>query len=576
MTADRQTPSEIAYQAGVLSLMQFKSDLYGGRTAFHFYEHGVWKETTYTQLDRDVTRVSDYLISQGIVRADRIAILSESRPEWSVAFFASIRCGAVVVPIDVRLTESELASILADSEPRVIFVSSKLLDTARRLQEEADWSLSLIVLDGLEAKDSCRAMATLQSPANSDGVERDYDETALIVYTSGTTGAPKGVMVTFRNLAYQVMNFECVMKLTSRDVLLSMLPMNHLLELTCGLLGVLYAGGSICYCETLFPHEIAEIMRTKKVTAMITVPIFLKMLKASIEREIQKSGPASRRLFATAFRVVPRRGFRFVKKMVFSGIHKRFGNRLKNFISGGASLEPEVLDCFERIGVPIYLGYGLTETSPVVSVNTPKANRVGSVGRPLAGVRVRIQQDDERNDGEILTAGPHVMKGYYRRPDLTASVIDPAGWFHTGDLGRIDEDGFLYITGRIKNVIILSSGKKVNPDEVEAVISRSEFIKEVCIVGSVSSDGLTAGTEEVCAIVVPNEKALRESMDIDEVIFAEVRRLYKELAPYKRPSRICVRLEDLPKTTTRKVKRAVLLEWLAKQDLAPAHSNLPG
>src|SRR5689334_9531455 len=186
MTADRQTPSEIAYQAGVLSLMQFKSDLYGGRTAFHFYEHGVWKETTYTQLDRDVTRVSDYLISQGIVRADRIAILSESRPEWSVAFFASIRCGAVVVPIDVRLTESELASILADSEPRVIFVSSKLLDTARRLQEEADWSLSLIVLDGLEAEDDCRAMATLQSPANPDGIERDYDETALIVYTSGT------------------------------------------------------------------------------------------------------------------------------------------------------------------------------------------------------------------------------------------------------------------------------------------------------------------------------------------------------------------------------------------------------
>lgn len=555
--------------------MQFKSDLYGGRTAFHFFEHGLWKETTYSQLDRDVTRVSDYLISQGVMREDRLAILSESRPEWSVAFFSSIRCGAVVVPIDVKLTETELAAILADSEPRIIFVSSKLLTTARRLREEADWALSLIVLDEIEAGDDCRAMAALQSSTSSEGVERDYDETALIVYTSGTTGVPKGVMVTFRNLAYQVMNVGCVMKLTSRDVLLSMLPMNHLLELTCGLLGVLYAGGSICYCETLFPQEIAGIMRTKKVTAMITVPIFLKMLKAAIEREIQKSGPASRRLFAFAFRVIPRQGSGLVKKLIFRGIHKRFGNRLKNFITGGASLEPEVLEFYERIGVPIYLGYGLTETSPVVSVNTPKASRAGSVGRPLAGVRVRIQNDEDHSDGEILTAGPHVMKGYYRQPDLTASVIDPDGWFHTGDLGRLDEDGFLYITGRIKDVISLSSGKKVNPDEVEAVISKSELIKEVCVVGAISSDGLTAGTEEVCAIVVPADKALRES-DINEAIGAEVRRLYKELAPYKRPSRICVRLEDLPKTTTRKVKRAILLEWLAKQDLAPAHSNLPG
>jgi long-chain acyl-CoA synthetase len=234
------------------------------------------------------------------------------------------------------------------------------------------------------------------------------------------------------------------------------------------------------------------------------------------------------------------------------------------------------LEFFARIGAPIYLGYGLTETSPVVSVNTPKANRAGSVGRPLAGVRVRIQNDENHPDGEILTAGPHVMKGYYRQPDLTASVIDPHGWFHTGDLGRIDEDGFLYITGRIKNVIILSSGKKVNPDEVEAVISKSELIKEVCVVGAISSDGLTAGTEEVCAIIVPIEEVVRESEDIDEAIGAEVRRLYNELAPYKRPSRICVRLEDLPKTTTRKVKRAVLLEWLAKQDLVPAQSNLPG
>jgi long-chain acyl-CoA synthetase len=579
MRSGAQTDRIDIYQAGVLSLMQFKSDLYGERVAFYLREDGLWKETTYSKLAEDVRGLSDYLIEQGVARGDRIAILAESRPEWAVAFFAAIRSGAAVVPIDIKLTTDEHSSILADAEPRFLFVSAQMLETARELQARAPFSMSIIVLNQRADDAGYPSLAQLRASTSRDGVERDYDETAMIVYTSGTTGSPKGVMISFRNLGYQVMSVECVMKLTSKDVLLSMLPLNHLLELTCGLLGVLYAGGAICYSHTLFPQEIAEAMREKRVTAMITVPLFLKMLKGSIDREVDRTGMLGRALFRASLRVAPRRGPRFINRLLFRKVHRQFGGSLKNFISGGAALDPDVAEFFDRLGIPIYLGYGLTETSPVISVNTPNARRMNSVGRPLAGVRVRILGDGEKEgEGEILTAGPHVMQGYYRRADLTEKVVDQDGWFHTGDIGRLDKDGFLYITGRIKNLIVLASGKKVNPEEVEAVIARSEIIKEVCVLGSTSREGLMRGTEEVCAVVVPSDAALKstERSEIVKRINEEVARLSEDLAPYKRASRVYLYFEDLPKTTTRKIKRPVLLEWLARQQTVPAEAIIVG
>jgi long-chain acyl-CoA synthetase len=259
-----------------------------------------------------------------------------------------------------------------------------------------------------------------------------------------------------------------------------------------------------------------------------------------------------------------------VRRLLFNKAHKRFGGRLKNFISGGAPLDADVATFFDRLGIPIYQGYGLTETSPVVSVNTPAANKLNSVGRPMAGVRVRILNEDSKDgEGEIVTAGPHVMKGYYKRPDLTEQVIDREGWFYTGDLGRLDEDGFLFITGRLKNLIVLGSGKKVNPGEVEAVVSGSLLIKEVCVVGRISRNGILQGTEEVCAVVVPSEslvRRLKDRLNIAEEIRDDVARLTQVLAPYKRPSSIYLRFEDLPKTTMRKIKRVRVLEWLEHQE----------
>lgn len=558
-----------AYLQDVLSVMQLKAEFYSNRAAFHLYEDGSWQSMTYGELAARVRALSDYLIESGFRRGDKIAILSESRPEWAVALFASVRCGATLVPLDTKLTPVELLSILRDAEPRLLFASAALASLAEDLKAQLPKLENVFLLNllkGESEKIGFISIEQLQASKPQEGITREIEETALIVYTSGTTGAPKGVMISFKNIGYQIMNFAEVIQLNERDMLLSMLPLNHLLELTCGLLGALYAGGRICYCSTLFPQEIAQIMREKRVTCMITVPLFLKMLKNSIEKEIDRAGGLSKRLFRVMFSAARWIKAPGLRKLMFYRIHRQLGGRLRAFISGGAPLDAEVEEFFNRLGIPIYLGYGLTETSPVISVNTPAHNRAGSVGRPLPGVRVRVVENGTRQgEGEILTAGPHVMRGYYKRTDLTREVIDEQGWFHTGDLGRVDEDGYLYITGRAKNLIVLASGKKVNPEEVEAVIAGSQLIKEVCVIGRLSRDGLQRGSEEVCAVIVPSESLVRraeKSSAIEDEIAEEINRLVANLAPFKRPSKLFIRFEDLPKTSTRKVKRALVAEWL--------------
>ncbi len=551
---------EDAFQQSVLSLMQMKAEFYSDRAAFHHYEAGAWRAVTYAELASRVRALSDYLIESGFSPGDRIAILSESRPEWAVALLASVRCGAIVVPLDTKLTAAELKSILCDAEPRLLFVSAAQASVAADLKAQLPFLESISLLNSGSEDRGFVSIDQLQASELQEGITREIDETALIVYTSGTTGAPKGVMISFKNLGYQIMNFEEIIKLDERDMLLSMLPLNHLLELTCGLLGALYAGGRISYCSTLFPQEIAQIMRDKRVTCMITVPLFLKMLKASIEKEIDRRGPASKRLFRMMFQSARWVKSHRLRKLLFKKIHNQLGGSLRAFITGGAPLDSDVENFFDRLGIPVYQGYGLTETSPVISVNTPAHNRPGSVGRPLPGVRVRLLENGTRQgEGEILTAGPHVMKGYFEREDLTREVIDEQGWFNTGDLGRIDEDGFLYITGRTKNLIVLGSGKKVNPEDVEAVLSESRLIKEVCVVGLQARDGLQRGSEEICAVIVPHE---RESSVMESEITEEVNRLSAGLASFKRPTNVVVRHEALPRTSTRKVKRALVAQWL--------------
>lgn len=465
------------HKGSPLDLMYLKADKYQDRPALSWKENHEWHDLSFADVSESSRELSDYLIHYGIKADDRLALLSEARPEWSITFFATIRSAAILVPLDPKLTSSEMLDILQNARPRMLFVSDQFLKKAEELKNQVSSIEQIILVSSGNAVPGTARMKDLHS-VPSEGRQRQPGDTALIVYTSGTVGTPKGVLITFANLMFQVESLEHVFGPGRRDRFLSVLPPNHLLELTAGLLGVLHAGGQICYCQSLFPHELSQAMREKQITIMITVPMLLKMLKDNIEREISASTAFQQTLFRLLFRLSKRIPSWRLKQLLFRRVHKRLGGKIRGFVSGGAPLDLQVADFFDRIGIPIYQGYGLTEASPVVSTNTCKYTRRGSVGKPLKGVEVKIQNTDEQDDGEILTRGPHIMKGYYGAMNLTSSVIDADGWLHTGDTGYLDKHGFLYITGRSKNLIVLGGGKKVHPEEVEQILLQAPSIAD--------------------------------------------------------------------------------------------------
>ena len=298
-------------------------------------------------------------------------------------------------------------------------------------------------------------------------------------------------------------------------------------------------------------------MKEKGITNMIVVPLVAKMLKNSIDKQIKKQPESAQKAFKILYglaKFAPRKLRRLMFKSVIDGL----GGKLECFICGGAPLEDNVAEFFERIGVPVFQGYGLTETSPTISTNRYGHSKIGTVGQALPSVIVKIA-----DNGEILATGPNVMQGYYNKPEMTKEVIDEDGWLHTGDIGEIDKDGFIKITGRIKNMIVLGGGKKIFPEEVEAVLETSKHIKEVCVMSLIIKSGNKAGTEEVGAIICPADDLQKKSNEeIQKLLEEEVKKLSESnLAPYKVPTVVVLHRDELPKTSTRKVKRKDLKEW---------------
>ena len=433
--------------------------------------------------------------------------------------------------------------------------SNAFLDKAKKLKEQIESIEEVIVISEGCTDSSCACLYNMPDEKDKKWRHRSPNKSALIIYTSGTTGSPKGVEITYKNALAQVSSISQRFNfLGTDDKLLSILPMNHLFELTVGFLTFLSMGTSIYYSKSLKPKDLFQILSEQEITFMVLVPAFLKLLKADIESGINQSGAFGKLFFNIKFAIAKLIPSMKIRKMMFPSIHKKFGGKFKGCMSGGAPLDMEVAKFMETIGITILEGYGLSEASPVVSVNYEGAIKLGSVGRALPGVEVKIDE----NTGELMVRGDNVMKGYYNRPDLTAEVIEPDGWLHSGDIAKIDEDGFIYITGRIKNMIVLNGGKKVFPEEVEAVLEQSPMFQEVCVVGTKRSGGQKDGTEDVTVIVVPKKEISDENPDDTELtkkIRAEVKELSQRLSQYKRPTNVVLSRELLPRTATSKIKR---------------------
>lgn len=557
--------TSVSEQESVIDFIHERAVKYADHPALSIKENDKYREITYRDLSQRAVSLASYLIESGIQQGDRIAILSESKPEWGISFFSCVRSGAIVVPLDIKLTETELVSILSDCLPTTVFCDSKHTEIIDRVAEKVKSIKNIYNVDVGVTDEKHPNIESLKPKQIVEGRARALDETALIVYTSGTTGSPKGVMTTFGNIIFEVSAIEESFHISSEDRFLSILPPNHLLELTAGMLGVLNQGGTVVFCHTLFPQEIVKAMKEKQITGMVGVPLFFRSLKGAIEREVKKKGDEALQAFRMGLEKADAVPLEQRAKM-FQSITDQFGGKLRVFICGGAPLDIEVALFFQRLGIPVCQGYGLTETSPVITGNTPNFNRVGTVGPALPGVEVRI---DNANGDEILTRGPHVMKGYYKRDDLTKEVIDAEGWFHTGDVGHLDDEACLLITGRIKNLIVLGGGKKVFPEEVETALAACPAVKELCVVPRKSADGFKEGTEEVAVVVVPSDAVIEETKDnpdsLRQVVKKHLDTLAAELAPYKRPSFVYIYDGELPKTATRKVKRNLVVEWLQQQ-----------
>jgi len=558
----------------IIKLLVTINQKYGDIPAVQKKDKDAFKFLTYVELGRRTSDTAYNLKKLGVEREDRVAILSESSPKWAIAFFGIVSCAGITVPLDIKLSDTEIEFILNDSGAKCIFTSNKFLEKVIQLKPKLKFIEHIISLDD-EARDTVLLLRDFKVPANEIAHrEITEDDVALIVYTSGTTGVAKGVELTYKNLLFEVMSLHDLIVFTDKDEFLSILPLNHMLEITGGFLGPLYAGATITYCESLKPTNILSLMKETKTTVMICVPLVLKMFHNSIIKKIDDLSVLKRfpvQIMLHVSRFLLKLHIR-VGKVFFRSIHAQFGGHIRAFVSGGAPLDPMVELDFNTMGFRVLQGYGLTETSPVITVNNFEECKYGSVGKPLPGAEVKIIASNETGpgEGEIITKGPHVMKGYYKNPEKTSEVLKDS-WFYTGDIGYFDDDGFLFISGRIKNLIVLGAGKKVFPEEIEEVMSGSPYIKEICVLGKVAQKGIRKGCEEVYAVVVPNldmfNKDEKEKKDfVRKKISSELLRLGENLAEYKRIMDFEVWYDELPKTSTRKVKRKALLELISKKE----------
>lgn len=524
------------------SLIRESSERQGSKAALRHKAGGVWQEVSYGTLWKRSGRIAAWLLREGFRPGDHAALMAPSSPEWVAAYLGVLRAGGVVVPIDKELKHAELRHILFDSDARAIFSEGVWLEMVQEIAADLP-SLSLLATlsPALLEQDGLREDPKLP------GEPRQADDTAVILYTSGTTGRAKGAMLSHANIVSNIQGAIHHLKLDSSIHTLSFLPINHVFEQVCGILLPLALGGTVSFCESL--KKLGENLAEVRPTFLLGVPAVYRMLLDRIMKGID-ARKLSRYLFTLPL----------TRPIITSKVRQAFGSGTI-LISGGAALDPAIAEGLTRVGLTIFQGYGITETSPIISAEHPGATRLGTVGHLLRGITVRIDAPNEDGVGEILVRGPNVMKGYYRNPQATAEVLAD-GWYRTGDLGSLDDDGFLTLCGRVKNLIVTPNGKNVYPEEVENELLKSPFIAEAMVYGH----RVGPMAEEVYAILYPDQEALdsycgnngncpMSEKDVEALLRGEVQAACGVLADYKRVRKFTIREDEFPKTTTRKIKR---------------------
>jgi long-chain acyl-CoA synthetase len=506
------------------------------------------------------------LARTGVERGDQVALLAGNCPEWVAACLAVIGAGAVVVPLDAQLGDEALGRVLEDSGAKLVFTTADQTDRLERLDTEA--TPRLVLLDA--AGDDERSWRRLLAEQAVEPPQVEPDDPAALFYTSGTTGAAKGVPLSHRNLVFQLNTLLGADLVTEDDSILLPLPLHHVYPFVMGMLTPLAAGLPIVMPRSLTGPQLVRALREEEASLMIGVPRLYDALYSGIEGRAKSSGRIAATLFGNGVGVcasLRRRTGLDIGKLLLRPLRKRFGPKLRVLASGGAALDPDLAWKLEGLGWRVAIGYGLTETAPLLALNPPDGRKLGSVGRPVPGVEIIIdpsalpseserrgrRTDTPRQEGEILARGPNVFSGYRNRPKETGKVLTDDGWFRTGDLGYFDEDGYLYVTGRASTLIVTESGKNVQPEEVEGVYLENPFIREI---------GVLQKDRRLVAVIVPEIGEIRRRGDgeIARAIREAVAEGSRRLPSYQRISDYAISREPLEYTQLGKLRRHILNE----------------
>lgn len=540
-----------------------------------------WIRYTFKELAEAADDVAGRLLSLGLRKGDRVVLYAENQPEWGVCYLGAATIGLTVVPIDSQTWHREAWSVAQFTEAKALLISEKCFEKLPKesleLNEQAAnpvWLLNVGKLaQPYEIEELPRSTSPKVSsvPPRPEWPEVSADDTASIIFTTGTAVDPKGAVHTHRNFLNNLRGVIHYLAVTEQDQLLSVLPLYHALEFTCGFLGAIYGGASVTYATSLKPRVILETMRETGVTCMLGVPTLYALMREDIERRVLKTSKSTFKtnLMATSKQISQsweKRTGKNIGRQLFSRVNAEFGGKTRFFVSGGSALGEDLYRDFRSMGMTIYEGYGLTETAPVLTVNPLHRSREGAAGKPLPGVEVRLYHPDGDGIGEIIVRSPSLMREYYKNPKATQAVIRD-GWFHTGDLGWVDPDGYIYITGRIKNVIVTGAGKNVYPTDVEATYGTLPEIEEICVFGLKS--GLT---EDVHAVVYPNRSVVDGSdpEEIKKTVQKSMQQLARQLPSYHRLQALHVWDEPLPRDGAGELDR-VAIEQLITEGRSPSN-----
>ncbi len=520
---------------------------------------------TFSELLEHILLFGSALKKLGLKERTTIAVISENRVQWTLTYLTAMAFNHIIVPIDKNLTQSEIFNIIHESDAEVIVFSEgfhSMMSEAKLVLKRLKFFISMDSADLSENIQSMPELIRNATPITKNELpEIHLDEPAEIIFTSGSLGRAKGVMLSQRNIAANLYGMRSAFKIYTSDKFLSILPIHHTYECTCGQLCPVYSGASVWYSRSL--KTIVDDMLKVQPTMVLGVPLIFEKMFRKIYKTIQadrvKSVVIRPMIHITDF--LSLFGWKDSKKLIFKELHKNFGGNIRAFIVGGAAADPSVAKGLREFGFNFIQGYGLTETSPILALNRLEAFKDNAAGIPLPNVEIKIVDTDENGIGEILAKADNVMLGYYKNKELTNSVVID-GWFHTGDLGLIDDDGFLHISGRKKNVIITKNGKNVFPEEIEDALLLNTFVKEVLVYADKNAK---EDDDVIAAQIVPDHESFIEMSEknnvqitpeiIKSTIGEAIKQVNKTLPSYKQVRKFTIRDNEFEKTTTQKIKR---------------------